>query len=368
MARRGWQVYQIGLAAEGEAAIGRLNGVVMLRRRRRRYRGGKLLRYLFAYLGFFLWARRVVARLAARHSVRIVHANNVPNFVVFTAGPARRRGAGVILDLHDPVPELFLSKFGGRSGARAVSRLLAVEERVAARYANIVLCVHDVHREVTEAHGVDPVKLRVVINAPDDRLLPLGAPRLPRPFLAYHGMVARRIGLDVVLEAIAVLRGRGVPVTGAIWGDGDAVPSLQEERDRLGLRDCVELTGRRFRLEALIPKLAEVGIGIVPVARDVFTDVQLPTKLLEYVRLGIPVVAVWNPTTGRYFPNEAVRFVREFTPAAVAAAVEEVLASPEESRDRAARAQRLPIARAWQEYEPEFVNLVEETAGIGHRP
>ena len=367
MARHGWLAYQVGLAAEGEAAVGRLNGVVLVRRRRPRYRGGKLVRYALAYVGFLVWARRMVGRLARERRVRVVQVNNIPNFMVFAAGPARRAGAGVILDLHDPVPELFLSKFGRRAGAGLAARLLVLEERVAARYADLVLCVHDHHREVTESHGVDGRRLRVVFNSPDDRLFPLGVPRSPGPFLAYHGVVASRIGLDVVLRAIRLLRDRGLPVSGAVWGDGDAVESLRRIRDELGLQEVVELTGRRFRLEALLPKLAQVGVGVVPVARDQFTDIQLPTKLLEYVRLGIPVVTVWNPTTGRYFQGDTVCFVREFTPAAVASAVEAVLAAPEQARERAARAQRLPIARSWQEFESGFVDIVQGVGGIGQR-
>lgn len=359
MARRGWRVYQLGLATDGECRTGHLNGVVLVRRRRPRYRGGKLLRYLTSYVGFFLWALRLVARLARARTVDVVHANNIPNFVVFCAAPARRRGAGVILDIHDPVPELFLSKFGRRRGAAVLSGLLRLEERVAARYAHAVLCVHDVHREVTEAHGVDSRKIRVVINAPDAHLFPLGSPRRPHPLVAYHGTVAGRMALDTVLEALHLLLEQGVPVRGAIWGDGDAVEHLKQVRERLGMIDVVDLPGRRFRLESLVPKLGTVGVGIVPIARDVFTDVGLPTKLLEYVRLGIPVVAAWNPTVDRYFPEDTVRFVREFTAEAVAAALVETLRCPDESRERAARAQRLPIAASWQDLEGAFAEIVE---------
>ena len=91
MARRGWRVVHIGLAGPGESGVGRLNGVVLLRWSRRRYRGPGLLRYAWSYLQFFLWVRRVVARVSARRPVRVVQVNNVPTYLVWAVGGARRR-------------------------------------------------------------------------------------------------------------------------------------------------------------------------------------------------------------------------------------------------------------------------------------
>ncbi len=362
LARRAWQVFQIGLAAEGEAAVGRLNGVLLVRRRRRRYRGGRLISYAIAYFSFALWARRILKRLARRRRIDVVQANNLPNFIVWTALPARRRGARVVLDIHDPVPELFLSKFGRRPGSTLAARLLALDERLAARWADEVLCVNEPHRDVTTAHGVRGDRLRLVVNAPDRELFPHRSPRIPSPYVAFHGTVAARMGLDVVLEALAMLRQGGLQVTAAFWGDGDAVADLRSLRDRLGLSDAVEIPGQRFRLESLAGMLEEVGIGLVPMARDQYTDLVLPTKLLEYVRLGLPVVASWTPTIAHYFSEDSLVFVREFSAAGVARALRHTLTTPEEARARAIRAQTLPIARSWQEIEQAFVDIIE---GVG---
>lgn len=362
LARRGWRVYQLGLAAEGEAAVGRLNGVVLVRWRRPRYRGARLTRYVAAYVAFFYWARRLLQRLRRRRPIAVIQVNNIPNFMVWAARPARRRGTGVILDIHDPVPELFASKFAGRAGTGAIVRLLEWEERRASRAADLVFCVHEPHRAMTAGHGVAAGKLRVVENLADERLFPVTPARRPAPFVAYHGTVARRMGLDMLLEALDLLRGEGCVVRGAIWGDGDGVEPLRRTRERLGLTADVEIPGERFRPEALLPRLHQVGIGVVPLQRDIFTDIMLPVKVLEYVRLGIPVVATWTPTVAYYFPEGTLTFVRDATPAGVAAALKRVLAAPDEARQGALRAQALPIARAWQEGAPAFVRFVEEAA------
>jgi len=108
---------------------------------------------------------------------------------------------------------------------------LALHERLAARQAGLVLCVHEQHRVVTQAHGVPGIRLRTIVNLADDRLFPLSPPRSSGPFVAFHGTVARRMGLDFVLGGIRALIDRGMSLRMAIWGDGDATGELRQLRD-----------------------------------------------------------------------------------------------------------------------------------------
>jgi len=360
LARRGWLVYQIGLGAPGEPRVGRLNGVCLVRRSRQRYRGRNLFRYAATYLTFLVWSRRLLKRLRRRRSVDIVQVNNIPNFLVWAAlgGEARRRGTRIVLDIHDPEPELFQSKFGARGLGLWGSRLLAWVESLAGGAADQVFCVNEPHRKATVGHGVDARKIHVVPNYADAGLFPVRPPRAAGPFVAYHGTVAARMGLDVVLRGLAEARNDWPELRGAIWGDGDATGSLIALRDALGLTDVVDLPGRRFRLEDLVPKLETVGLGVVPLRRDRFTDLAIPTKLLEYVRLGIPVIVTWTPTIGHYFPDETVLYLREFTPEGMASAFGAVLRDPEGARERARRAQGLPIAGSWQQNEQAYVDVL----------
>ncbi len=368
LARRGWRVYQLGLGAPGERAVGRLNGVVLVRWLRPRYRGGRLLSYAAAYAGFMVWAWRVLARIGRRGALDVVQSNNVPCALVFAATAARRSGAGIVLDVHDPEPELARSKFGDGVLGRSLARALALEERLSSRRADVVLCVHEDHAEVTRRHGVHHPRLHCVLNTADERLFPLGPPRPASPHLVYHGMIAPRMGLDVVLRALRRLRDAGREVRATFVGDGDAVADLVALRDALGLAGSVRITGRRVRPEALASTLADAGVGVVPLLRDPITDLMLPTKLLEFIRLGIPTVVVWTPTIGHHVPEDTVRYVRDFTPEAVAAAVAALLDDPAEARRRVERAQRLPVAQPWQAHEGAYVGHVLEAAAEGaHR-
>lgn len=364
LVRAGWRVIQIGLGAPGEPPVGHLAGIELLRVPEPRYRGGSVLRYAWSYLRFFFRARAILLRVLERHRVDAVQVTNLPNSLVWAAAPARRAGAGVILDIRDPVPEFFACKFGDRIYGPAGVWLAEVEEQLAAMGADLVVTANEPHRRMTATHGVRERKLRLVLNSADERLFPRLPPRMSSARLAYAGTVAERMGLDVVMAAIALLRGEGTDVRLDILGDGDAVPPLQAERDRLGLGAAVSVTGQRFRIEDLPARLAEVGIGVVPLRRDSFTDLLLSMKLLEYVRLGIPAIVTRTPTLSHYFPDDTVTFVDEHAPEAWARAIRSVLTDPEGARRRAERAQRVPAAGSWQSIEGEFIALVEEAAAI----
>jgi glycosyltransferase involved in cell wall biosynthesis len=365
LARAGWRVVQIGLSAPGDPPVAHLNGVAYIHVPQDRYRGGALLRYVGAYLGFFFRARSLVAELLRRGPIDAVQVTNLPNSLVWAATPARRAGAGVLLDMRDPVPEFFQCKFGDRFYGPLGTWCAELEERLAAFGADLVVTANEPHRKVSEEHGVPGHKLRIVLNTADARHFPMTPPRAANPLVAYSGTVAGRMGLDVVLAGLRQLREEGIPARALILGDGDAVPELHAVTGRLDLGDAVTMTGERFRVEELAGRLADVGVGLVPLRRDAFTDLLLSMKLLEYVRLGIPAVVIRTPTLAHYFPGDTVTFVDELTPEAWASAIRGVLADPEAARVRAARAQRLPIAEPWQASEREFVALAEQAARLG---
>ena len=65
------------------------------------------MRYLFEYGMFFCQAAMKVSVLHCRRRYRFVQVNTMPDFLVFAATIPKLLGAKVVLDLHEPAPELF---------------------------------------------------------------------------------------------------------------------------------------------------------------------------------------------------------------------------------------------------------------------
>ena len=106
----GMSVDVICLQKEGESKEETINGVSVRRLPLGRKRAGQF-RYIFEYFAFTLLA---LMRLSVRHVSRrydVVHVHNMPDFLVFTALLPRLTGSKIVLDLHDPTPEVYMAKY-----------------------------------------------------------------------------------------------------------------------------------------------------------------------------------------------------------------------------------------------------------------
>jgi len=67
--------------------------------------------------------------------------------------------------------------------------------------------------------------------------------RFPQPTLLYLGRLKRYKRVDLLLQAVAALVGRGTPCRLLVAGRGDDLPRLKALRDSLGLKQHVEFLG-----------------------------------------------------------------------------------------------------------------------------
>ena len=66
---------------------------------------GSLFRYIFEYTAFFLLAFWKLRQLMRQKHYDMIDVNNLPDFLVYAAAQAKRRGARVVLDMHEITPE-----------------------------------------------------------------------------------------------------------------------------------------------------------------------------------------------------------------------------------------------------------------------
>src|SRR4051794_15321307 len=137
----GFDVDFLALRRVGTAAIEESRGVRIIRLNQEKYRGRGHARYLLKYIEFFLRCLFKTTALFFKRRYRVIHVNNMPDFLVFSTLVPRLFGAKVILDIHDPMPNTFASKF--KSGEKGFwFRLLLLEERISAAYCTKLVTVH----------------------------------------------------------------------------------------------------------------------------------------------------------------------------------------------------------------------------------
>jgi glycosyltransferase involved in cell wall biosynthesis len=340
---------------------GVIDGVNVMGLKMPRYRGASRSSYVRSYLKFFARASWAALRRSLVERYDVVIVCTMPDAAVLCALPAKLLGSRVVLDIHDTMPELYQDKFGGRRGAIG-ARLLMLEERSSAGCADRVLAVHALHRARLIQAGVPEHKIRTVMNAPDPAVfsaMPERRQRADGDFtLACHGTLTRRLGLDVAIEAIALVRPRIPGLRLMVIGTGDYLESARELVVRKQLEGCVTFIDQ-VPIEELPRLLAEADVGLIPNRASNATHLMLPVKLLDYMALGIPTIASRLRTIEHYFGERAVRFVEPGNVGEMAAAIEELYRDPARRAELAQNARRAAERIGWPAQRAEYYRAID---------
>lgn len=195
---------------------------------------------------------------------------------------AGRRYRGVVVHFHGPWADESRAE-GGRALSIALKR--AVERYVFRRADRFVTLSESFRSLLVERYAVPADRVEVLAPGVDLERFRPGAGRGPGPGLRLLTVrrLARRMGLDVLLQAFARLR---VPATLDVAGDGEERAALEQLARELGVADRVRFLGRVPEPDlpglyadadlTVVPSLELEGFGLV---------------VLESLACGTPVVA-----------------------------------------------------------------------------
>src|SRR5271156_6187663 len=96
-----------------------LNGVNVLRIPLKHPRRGKF-EYAFRYAAFILISSAIFAVRSLVRRYDLVYVHNMPDILVLSSLIPKALGAKVVLDLHDPMPELMMTIFNSTSDSSSV--------------------------------------------------------------------------------------------------------------------------------------------------------------------------------------------------------------------------------------------------------
>jgi glycosyltransferase involved in cell wall biosynthesis len=349
----GRRIAVITLRDAAERPVERCAGIVTVRVPGTKTRGG-FLYYLRDYLVFVWRCRRLIARHRQLAHVRVVHVHTLPDFLLWAALPARRRGARLVFDMHEIFPEFARAKFGGLVG-HALEALARRVERWARRRADLTITVNHPIDDLLALRAIGREERRLVLHNTADPI-DFGSEQSrdrdgesgSRPLeLVYHGTLTHLYGLDLAIRGVAEARRRNIEVRLSIIGDGPARPAL------VALAEAITEPGG-IGFESPIPqgalptRLGKCDAGVVPTRLDGMTRYSLSTKLLEYVHLGIPVLAARLPSYLGYFEEGVAWYWTPGDASDLARAISEFSASSVvERRRRAQRARDGLAALVW---------------------
>ncbi|MCB0747812.1 MAG: glycosyltransferase family 4 protein [Ignavibacteriae bacterium] len=284
-----------------------------------------MLLYIWSTLRFSIVAFFKLLSLSFKGSYDVIVVHTLPEFLVFVTLIQKLGGTKILLDVRDTSVELFDSKWKNRALLRSIVKFIA---KLSSQFADKIVTASPGFEEKLIERKVPKEKITVLYNSADTKIFQFDDNRKFEKItssakIIYHGTIAERFGIDIAINAIALIQ-KTIPNSEInIFGfyDDDYKVSLEELIKELGLQGKVHLNGRQS-LDQLYQHIKNSDIGIVPYRSDIFMELALSTKMFEYVASGIPVVAsklrpaelVFNPQSIQYAkPSSAEEFAEGIT-------------------------------------------------------
>jgi len=348
---------------EQEFSKGKVNGVSIYRLPITRKRG-KFFRYVYEYLGLAVLGGWKLIRLHIKNPFQVIHIHNMPNLLVLAGLIPKWMGAKLLLDIHDPMPELYSLKTSIIQN-RWVERLLRWEEMISCRVADYIISVNKaMHRNLKEK-GIDPKKIFILHNFPDTRYFPIrkDVSNWPRHkdglVLLYAGTVTIQYRLDVAIEALSLIKKYIDCVKLRILGDGNDLDRVLRLANKLGIREHVEHL-RTVNVERVHYIMKDADIGISCHQGGVFGDLVIATKTLDYLTQGLPVICSRTKTMVDYIPEEAIFYFEPEDARDMAKQIIKIWRNPDLVRRKMKNAEKYINKYKWQTEKRKFIHFYQE--------
>jgi glycosyltransferase involved in cell wall biosynthesis len=321
---------------------------------------------LFAYVSRIArFALRSMMFLRGKHREQqydVIHVHNVPDILVFSAIYPKIFGAQIVLDIHDLLPEFYASKFRVKHNS-PLFKALVFMERCSAAFANHVIIANHLWRHRLVLRSSKAEKCSVVRNRPDLDIFVERTEREPREDgkfrLTYPGSLNWHQGLDVAIRAFASIADRIPEAEFHIYGEGPAKPSL------ITLSEDLKMVGRIFfhdflpsREVALV--MAETDLAIEPKrANSSFGNEALSTKILEFMSLGVPVIASRTRIHAYYYDESIIQYYDNDDESQLAAQILRLKNDPDLCHMLVTNAKRYVEENTWNARKHEYLQLID---------
>ena len=336
-------------------------GVNFIRSKFGQYDGDSKIRFITRYLRFVWFCFWKITFNHFKKKYQVVHINNMPNFLVFSCMAIKWMGAKLILDVHDLMPEVYAEKFD-RPLSHWMIKLLYLEERWSANFCHEVIVTNRLQIARLKQNKVRRFQFPEILNAADENVF--------RPFtdhnfhdrdltIVFPSTIARRLGLDVLIDAMEIVEKSNPHISLRIFGGGEYTEQLIALIKEKGLNNT------RFEGGIGHSELSEVmekaHMGIVPYPDGHSTNYQMPIKIHEYFVKGLAVISSDVNIIKEYFSQQIVLFkagdAEDF-----AAKILELAADPQKMLELSRKGHAFYQENRWSRYKEDYVQTLKRLA------
>jgi glycosyltransferase involved in cell wall biosynthesis len=321
------------------------------------------VRYLFEYISLIVLGAWKLTVLHLRNPFQVVHIHNMPDALVLAGLIPKWMGAKLILDVHDPMLELYSSAHtGSRNGI--IFKALKWQEQLSRRLAHRIITVNEPMRKNIKDKGIAADRIFVIHNFPDTRYLPvkddiaMWARHEDRMVWLYAGTINKQYRLNVAIQALKIASPHLPPITLRLLGEGNDLERIFHLAEDLGVRQRIEYF-MPVQIDRLRDFMKDADIGISCNQGGPFGDLQFSVKIIDYLSQGLPVVTSRTKTLARYVPGDTVFYFEPENAEDMAEKIIFLWNHPDIVRQKMENAKKLFPRYTWQSEKSKLVQFYQ---------
>lgn len=321
--------------------------------------------YLMEYFLFFIFAFIHLFRLTFKKKYRIIQIHNMPEVLVFSALIPKILGSKIILDMHDPMPELYMTKYHVEYSYPLVKFLIFIEKICFTFSDHIIAANRDFRKVYIKRHPEIENKISVIGNFPDPSIFKKrknnNSVDKKKFNLIYMGSIDERFGLDMIINGIELLLNKmpaiRLTIIPRISYEGLYFQKILDLIKNKKLENHIRILSP-CPLEEIVNRLTQCELGIVPLKKSVFTDLLIPVKLLEFIHMKIPVIASPAATLKKTFHKNELYFMEKNSPPEFAKAVENLYLNKKLREKLKVNAAKYLLTHNWAEEKRKYLKII----------
>lgn len=263
------------------------------------------------YTGFTFLASFLLIYLGIKYRFRVIHANTLPDFLIFAGIFNKIFGAKLILDLHELFPEVFMARKPQLKNSFFV-KILKFQERISVNLADLVITIHEPAKNIflSRNKGLEK-KIHIIMNGVDPDEIEKTTREITDKFiLIYNGTVVKLWNLQLAVKSISLLKSK-MPqedykkIIFKIYGGGPVLNETLLLAKELNVEDKVVYAGHLPPLE-MYKEVLKANVCLLPAQKNIYTDLFYTIKLTEMIFFKIPVIAARLNTYKYYYREESL--------------------------------------------------------------
>jgi len=370
LAKKGFEVHVVsargplGPNSSLEPSYEMVNGVHIHRVPLQKKRGGKL-RYSFEYVTLTLLGAWKLLLLSLEKRFDVIHIHNMADFMVIAGLIPKWMGAVVILDIHDPMSEMFQAKYD-LPESHLLIRLLKLQEWIFYRLADHLLTVSiPMAENVAKKRGCSFEAVKIVHNFPDGSRFPIREDRDGWPYnkdeiiFLYSGTVSEHYRLDIAVRALAIVSKSTPNIAFWILGAGNRLEEVLALARELSIGEKVKHIPPVDQAEVR-SIMGKVDMGITTHEAGGFGDLYFSTKIIEFMTQGLPVISSRTSTIEKYISDDAVFYFKPEEVESLAKEIIFMIKNPSIVQEKIRNSRKILSKFSWQEEQKKFLSFYEQ--------